>query len=118
MQTNSAELLKLTTDKWLFHNSVHKAKLLWPPYNSIKAIHFFSFFSYLLFYSYVTVCSVNIIYKCEYTELNWTELPLGVVALTNGFKADLTQVVPQRITYETLVISYFMILFYLELDSV
>ena len=42
----------------------------------------------------------------------------GVVALTSGFKGDLTQVVPQRIIYETGVISYFIILFYLKLDYI
>ena len=29
-----------------------KAKLLWPPYTSTKAINFFLFSFYLLFYSY------------------------------------------------------------------
>ena len=37
-----------------------KTMLLWPPYTFFKAIHFFPFFAYLLFYSYITVSvSVN-----------------------------------------------------------
>ena len=38
--------------------------------------------------------------------------------LTSGFKGDLTQVVSQRITYETRVVPYFIILFHFELDAI